>query len=120
LTASSSLGAVLAHTDDHEQAQTLVLTEPHADVDAVDKPVRVLVKTQLPLAERLVLGLPALGQPCNRARRQAPKRHRRADRRFNGHHLVVDVLDGVKFKDGIRVTDDDNHDNERTDEKVAA
>jgi hypothetical protein len=23
-------------------------------------------------------------------------------RRFNGHHLVADVLDGVKFTDGIR------------------
>ena len=33
-------------------------------------------------------------------------------RRFNGHHLVADVLDGVKFKDGIKVTDDDNHDDE--------
>ena len=41
-------------------------------------------------------------------------------RRFNGHHLVADVLDGVKFKDGIKVTDDDNHDDEMTDEKVAA
>jgi hypothetical protein len=30
------------------------------------------------------------------------------------------VLDGVKFKDGIRVTDDDNHDDGTTDEKVAA
>ena len=41
-------------------------------------------------------------------------------RRFNGHHLVADVLDGVKFKDGIQVTDDDNHDDGTTDEKVAA
>jgi putative transposase len=41
-------------------------------------------------------------------------------RRFNGHHLVADVLDGVKLKDGIRVTDDDNHDDGMTDEKVAA
>jgi putative transposase len=41
-------------------------------------------------------------------------------RRFNGHELVVDVLDGVKFKDGIKVTEDDNHDNETTDERVAA
>jgi putative transposase len=38
-------------------------------------------------------------------------------RRFNGHELVADVLAGAKFKDGIRVTDDDN---EMTDEKVAA
>jgi putative transposase len=38
-------------------------------------------------------------------------------RRFNGHELVADVLTGVKFKDGIRVTDDDN---ETTDERVAA
>jgi len=28
-------------------------------------------------------------------------------RRFNGHELVIDVLDGAKFKDGIKVTDDD-------------
>jgi len=31
---------------------------------------------------------------------------RSAGWRFNGHELVADVLDGVKFKDGIRVTDD--------------
>lgn len=41
-------------------------------------------------------------------------------RRFNGHELVNDVLDNVKFKDGEKVTDDDNHDDEMTDEKVAA
>jgi putative transposase len=41
-------------------------------------------------------------------------------RRFNGHELVADVLDGVKFKDGIKVTDDDNHDDGMTDERVAA
>jgi transposase-like protein len=41
-------------------------------------------------------------------------------RRFNGHELVTDVLDDVKFKDGIKVTDDDTNDNETTDEKVAA
>lgn len=35
-------------------------------------------------------------------------------RRFNGHELVTDVLAGAKFKDGIRVTDDDNDDNEMT------
>jgi transposase-like protein len=38
-------------------------------------------------------------------------------RRFNGHELVADVLDGVKFKDGIRVTDDETA---TTDERVAA
>ncbi len=38
-------------------------------------------------------------------------------RRFNGHELVADVLDGAKFKDGIRVTEDDTHDPA---EKVAA
>ena len=37
-------------------------------------------------------------------------------RRFNGSELVTDVLDGVKFKDGIKVTDDDT----TTDEEVAA
>ena len=41
-------------------------------------------------------------------------------RRFNGHELVADVLAGIEFKDGIRDTNDDNHDNEMTDEKVAA
>jgi transposase-like protein len=38
-------------------------------------------------------------------------------RRCNGHELVADVLDGVKFKDGIKVTDDETT---TTDEKVAA
>jgi putative transposase len=41
-------------------------------------------------------------------------------RRFNGHELVADVLAGEKFKDGIKVTDDDTHDDEMTHEKVAA
>jgi len=40
-------------------------------------------------------------------------------RRFNGHELVADVLAGVKFRDGIKVTHDDNHDNKTTDERVA-
>jgi len=30
-------------------------------------------------------------------------------RRFNGHELVADVLNDVKYKDGIRVTDDDHN-----------
>jgi len=30
------------------------------------------------------------------------------------------VLDGATFKNGIRVTDDDNHEDEMTDERVAA
>ncbi len=38
-------------------------------------------------------------------------------RRFNGHELVTDVLEDVKFKDGIKVTDDET---KTTDEKVAA
>jgi putative transposase len=38
-------------------------------------------------------------------------------RRFNGPELVVDVLDGVKFKDGIKAKDDETT---TTDEKVAA
>jgi putative transposase len=38
-------------------------------------------------------------------------------RRFNGHELVADVLAGAKFKDGIRITDDDTT---TTDERVAA
>ncbi len=37
-------------------------------------------------------------------------------RRFNGHELVGEVLDGVKFNDGIKVTDDET----TTDERVAA
>lgn len=41
-------------------------------------------------------------------------------RRFNGDDLVADVRDGVRFKDGIRVTDDDNQDDGMTDEEVAA
>jgi len=41
-------------------------------------------------------------------------------RRFNGHELVADVLDDVKFTDGIRVTKDDTNDHATTDEKVAA
>ena len=40
-------------------------------------------------------------------------------RRFNGHELIADVLDGVTFKDGERITDQDNNDN-RIDERVAA
>jgi len=41
-------------------------------------------------------------------------------RRFNGHELVADVLDGMKFKDGLRVTEDDTRDDQMTEEKVAA
>ncbi len=37
-------------------------------------------------------------------------------RRFNGHELVADVLDSVKFKDGTKITDDQT----TTDERVAA
>ena len=29
-------------------------------------------------------------------------------RRFNGHELIADVLDGAKFKDGVKVTDDED------------
>lgn len=42
-------------------------------------------------------------------------------RRFNGHELVVDVLDGVKFKDGLRAEDGVEVDgDEIIDERVAA
>jgi putative transposase len=41
-------------------------------------------------------------------------------RRFNGHELHADVLAGVTYKDGIKVTDDNNDDSEMTDERVAA
>ena len=41
-------------------------------------------------------------------------------RRFNGHELVGDVLDDVKFKDGDKVTEDGNHNDEMTDERVVA
>src|SRR5487761_2545083 len=37
-------------------------------------------------------------------------------RRINGHELVSDVLDGAKFKDGVKITDDET----TTDERVAA
>ena len=37
-------------------------------------------------------------------------------RRVNGHELVSDVLDGAKFKDGVKITDDET----TTDERVAA
>ena len=38
-------------------------------------------------------------------------------RRFNGHELVTDVLEDVKFKDGIKATDDETT---TTDQEVAA
>ena len=38
-------------------------------------------------------------------------------RRFKGHELVADVLAGARFKDAIKVTDDDTT---TTDERVAA
>ena len=38
-------------------------------------------------------------------------------RRFNGHQLIADVLDGATFKDGVKVTDDEAT---TQDEKVAA
>jgi hypothetical protein len=41
-------------------------------------------------------------------------------RRFNGRELVADGLAGMKFNDGIKVTDADNHDDQMTDERVAA
>lgn len=41
-------------------------------------------------------------------------------RRFNGHELVADVLAGVQFKDGQRVTDDKHNEDQMTDERVAA
>ncbi len=41
-------------------------------------------------------------------------------RRFNGHELVADVLDDVRFRDGKRVTDDDTNEDKVTDERVAA
>jgi len=41
-------------------------------------------------------------------------------RRFNGHKLATDVLAGANYEDGIKVTEDDNDDNEMTDERVAA
>jgi putative transposase len=38
-------------------------------------------------------------------------------RRFNGHELIAEVLDGVTFKDGVKITDDEAT---TQDEKVAA
>jgi putative transposase len=40
-------------------------------------------------------------------------------RRFNGHELIADVLDGAVFKDGERVTNDDNDIDEKINEKAA-
>lgn len=37
-------------------------------------------------------------------------------RRFNGHELIAEVLDGATFKDGVKITDDQNT---TQDEKVA-
>lgn len=37
---------------------------------------------------------------------------------FNGHELVTEVVNGVKFEDGIKATDD--NDKEMTPERVAA
>jgi hypothetical protein len=62
--------AVLADTNHDQQAQLGILAEADADVDAIDEQVRVAVKPQLTRAERGVLGLPLLGQPLDRARRQ--------------------------------------------------
>jgi putative transposase len=41
-------------------------------------------------------------------------------RRFNGYELVPDVLAGVQFRDGERVTEDEDNDDQMTDERVAA
>ena len=38
-------------------------------------------------------------------------------RRFNGHELLADVLNGATFKDGVKVTDDETT---TQDERVAA
>ncbi len=38
-------------------------------------------------------------------------------RRFNGHELIADVLNGATFKDGVKVTDDETT---TQDEEVAA
>ena len=38
-------------------------------------------------------------------------------RRFNGHELIADVLNRATFKDGVKVTDDENT---AQDERVAA
>ncbi len=62
----------------------------------------------------------ALGDKCSGSLRIGnPSRELERWGRFNGHELVADVLDGVKFKNGIKVTEDD-HDEEKTDERVAA
>ena len=38
-------------------------------------------------------------------------------RRFNGHQLVAELLDGAQFKDGVKVTEGETT---TTDERVAA
>jgi transposase-like protein len=40
--------------------------------------------------------------------------------RFNSRELVADMLNGVEFKDGIKVTDNDTHDDGMTDERGAS
>ena len=40
-------------------------------------------------------------------------------RRFNGHELIADVLAGATFKDGERVAEQDNDNEEKIDERVA-
>ena len=64
------LAAVLADADHDQQAQPRVLAEADTDVHAVDEQVGIPVESQLPGPERGVLGLPLLGQPLDRTRRQ--------------------------------------------------
>jgi hypothetical protein len=64
------LGGVLAHADHDQQAQLVVLPEPHPDMDAVDEQVRVAAEPEVALAEPIVVGLPLLTQPADRRGRQ--------------------------------------------------
>jgi hypothetical protein len=57
------------------------------------------------------------GPPVARGRRPCTESAQERWRRFNGHELVADVLNDVKFTDGIKVTEDDT---KTQDERVAA
>ena len=73
--ATSSLRAVGAHPDHHQQAH-LVLLQADLEVDPVDPHVHVVGVRQRALGERLGLVLPLRGQPGDRRRRQARGRAR--------------------------------------------
>ena len=74
-----------------------------------DSRQRVAPRGEANLLESARGALVQVGEPVDAARERVPW--------FTGHEVGADVLDGVKFKDGIKVTDDDTA---TQDEKVAA